>query len=274
MSEVLLEVTNVTVKAGERTLLSDITFQARAGERLALLGPNGAGKSTLMRALAGDLTPDAGAVTLRGRPLPDWPLAKLARRRSVMLQHTPVGFPVRVDEVVALGLPGRRHGNAGDALVGQLLDRFGVAHLRGRAYPSLSGGEQQRVHLARVLAQVWDTPGPRLLLLDESTSALDPAQQYRVLETLSGLAEQGGFLIVLVCHDLALAGAFASRVLMLDQGRLLADDLPARVLTPERLARVYGLRSRWLEHPDGPVLHVEGALPRSGVEGQSRSSMP
>ncbi|MEO1902088.1 MAG: heme ABC transporter ATP-binding protein [Alcanivorax sp.] len=263
MNDALLNVAGVTVRAGDRALLSEVSFQARAGERLALLGPNGAGKSTLMRALAGDLTPDAGTVTLQGRPLPDWPLAELARRRSVMLQHTPVGFPVRVDEVVSLGLPGRRQGNAGDALVGQLLDRFGVAHLRGRAYPSLSGGEQQRVHLARVLAQVWDTPGPRLLLLDESTSALDPAQQYRVLATLAALAEQGDYLIVLVCHDLPLAHAFASRVLMLDQGRLLADDTPARVLTPERLAAVYGLRSRWLDHPDGPVLHVEGALARS-----------
>ncbi|QJX01788.1 hypothetical protein HML84_04545 [Alcanivorax sp. IO_7] len=100
-----------------------------------------------------------------------------------------------------------------------------------------------------------------MLLLDESTSALDPARQYRVLEELAALAEQGDYLIVLVCHDLNLANAFASRVLMLDQGRLLADDVPARVLTPERLAAVYGLRSRWLTHPDGPVLHVEGALP-------------
>ena len=163
--------------------------------------------------------------------------------------------PAPLDDV-----PGRRHGNAADPLVGELLARFGVAALRARAWPSLSGGEQQRVQLARVLAQVWDTPGPRLLLLDESTSALDPARQYRVLEELAALAEQGDYLIVLVCHDLNLANAFASRVLMLDQGRLLADDVPARVLTPERLAAVYGLRSRWLTHPDGPVLHVEGAL--------------
>tara|TARA_A100001391_G_scaffold71050_2_gene45389 strand:+ start:14169 stop:14999 length:831 start_codon:yes stop_codon:yes gene_type:complete len=267
MSDALLDVAGVTVRAGQRTLLSQVSFQARAGERLALLGPNGAGKSTLMRVLAGDLSPDAGAVSLHGRSLRHWPLAELARRRSVMLQHTPVGFPVRADEVVALGLPGRRHGNAGDPLVGELLARFGVAHLRGRAWPSLSGGEQQRVHLARVLAQIWDTPGPRLLLLDESTSALDPAQQYRVLEQLAVLAEQGDYLIVLVCHDLNLANAFASRVLMLDQGRLLADDGPCRVLTPERLAAVYGLRSRWLEHPDGPVLHVEGALPDMAAEG-------
>lgn len=260
MNDALLNVAGVTVRAGDRTLLSEVSFLARAGERLALLGPNGAGKSTLMRALAGDLIPDAGTVALQGRPLTHWSVAELARRRSVMMQQTPVGFPVRADEVVALGLPGRRHGNATDPLVGELLARFGVASLRARAWPSLSGGEQQRVQLARVLAQVWDTPGPRLLLLDESTSALDPARQYRVLEELAALAEQGDYLIVLVCHDLNLTNAFASRVLMLDRGRLLADDAPARVLTPERLAAVYGLRSRWLTHPDGPVLHVEGAL--------------
>lgn len=269
MTEPLLSVEGLTVSAGEQVLLSDIRFQARPGERLALLGPNGAGKSTLLRALAGDLIPDTGSVTLRGRPVAEWPVAELARHRAVMMQHTPVGFPVRADEVVALGLPGRRQGDARDPLVGELLDGFGVGHLRGRAWPSLSGGEQQRVHLARVLAQIWDTPGPRLLLLDESTSALDPAQQYLTLEKLAALAEQGDYLIVLVCHDLALAGAFASRVLMLDQGRLLADDRPARVLTPERLAEVYGLRSRWLDHPDGPVLHVDGALPRPTLGGPS-----
>ncbi|QJX01789.1 ATP-binding cassette domain-containing protein [Alcanivorax sp. IO_7] len=118
MNDALLNVAGVTVRAGDRALLSEVSFQARAGERLALLGPNGAGKSTLMRALAGDLTPDAGTVRLGGRPLTDWPVAELARRRSVMMQHTPVGFPVRADEVVALGLPGRRHGNAADPLVG------------------------------------------------------------------------------------------------------------------------------------------------------------
>ncbi len=156
MSEVLLSVAGLTVRAGDRTLLSNIAFQARPGERLALLGPNGAGKSTLMRALAGDLHPHAGTVTWRGRPAHQWPVAELARQRAVMMQHTPVGFPVRADEVVAVGLPGRRHGNARDPLVGELLDWLGVAHLRGRDYPSLSGGEQQPVHLARVLAQVWD----------------------------------------------------------------------------------------------------------------------
>lgn len=256
----VLSVQELTVRAGSRCLLDRVGFQLAAGERLVVLGPNGAGKSTLMKALAGDLKPDGGSLHFLDRPLRAWPAARLARRRAVMMQQTSMGLPIRVDEVVALGLPGRRHGNAGDPLVGALLDWFGVVSLRARTFMSLSGGEQQRVHLARVLAQVWDTPGPRLLLLDESTSALDPAQQYLTLEKLAALARAGDYTVVLVCHDLALAAAFASRVLMLDGGRLVADGHPGSVLSPRRLAQVYGLDSCLIERPEGSVLHIKGAL--------------
>ncbi|KAF0807159.1 hemin importer ATP-binding subunit [Alcanivorax xiamenensis] len=263
MNEPLLRIHNLSVHAAGRALLREVNFSARAGECVALLGPNGAGKSTLLRALSGVAPVARDTVWLRGRSLENWSAGELARFRAVMSQQSSVAFPIRADEVVALGLPGRRAGNLHDPLVGELLEWLEVAPLRARAYPSLSGGEQQRVQLARVLAQIWDAEGPRLLLLDESTSALDPAQQYLTVEKLSALAAGGDCLVVLVCHDLALAGAFASRVLMLQDGVLVADGTPDKVLSPRRLAEVYGLDSCRVDLDTGTSLHIHGALRRA-----------
>ncbi|MEY1661707.1 heme ABC transporter ATP-binding protein [Isoalcanivorax beigongshangi] len=263
MTAPLLDIRNLSLSVGDKQLLRDIDFSVNAGECLALLGPNGAGKSTLLHALSGGASTVRDRIWLRGRSLAQWSGAELARFRAVMSQHTTVAFPIRVDEVVALGLPGRRGGNVRDPLVASLLEWLEVAHLRSRAYPSLSGGEQQRVQLARVLAQLWDASGPRLLLLDESTSALDPAQQYLTVEKLASLAATGDWSVVLVCHDLSLASSFASRVLMLQQGRLVADGSPDTVLTAQRLAQVYGLDCCRLPLEGRSSLHIKGALRRA-----------
>lgn len=254
----LLRVEQLGYQRGGRRLLHDASFHARPGELITLLGPNGAGKSTLLRLLAGELTPHAGRIVLRGKALEHWSAPEVARLRAVMPQHCSVTFPFTAREVVALGLPGRAGGDAHHPVVRDLMQWLGIADLGGRLYNSLSGGEQQRVQLARVLAQLGGGTGPRLLLLDECTSALDPAQQYRIMEMVALLARTGRFCVIAACHDLPLAAAHASRVLLLHQGALIADGDPLRVLAADRLASVYGLAAQ---------VDIRGPRPRINIHG-------
>ena len=243
-SHALLALTDVGLNIAGRQLLQDINVQANAGEMIVLLGPNGAGKSSLLRLLAREFSEHQGDVTLAGQSLLHWSAPNLARRRAVMPQQTPVAFPFAAAEVVALGLPGRLSGQVNHPLVYSLMSALQVDHLARRFYSGLSGGEQQRVQLARVLAQLWLTTEPKLLLLDECTSALDPAQQYRVMSLLAKLARRGDFCVIAACHDLPLAASCATRLWMLEQGQLVADGSPAEVLQPARLEKVYGIRAR------------------------------
>ena len=234
-----------------RTGLHDVSLQVRPGELLAVAGPNGAGKSTLLSLLAGERTPDEGAVLLDEVQLTSLGPADRARRIGVLPQSSSLAFAFRVDEVVALG----RLGEADRDAVRAAMEEAGVAHLAGRAYPTLSGGEKQRVHLARVLAQL---AGARraFLLLDEPTSSLDPAQQHAVL-SLARARARAGFGVVAVLHDLSLVGRYADRVLLLRDGGVQACGSPWEVLTPQLLAACYGIEAAVLSHPvDGTPLVV------------------
>lgn len=252
----MLQLNNLAVEVDKKKLVAPLTVEAAAGECIMLLGPNGAGKSTLLRAIAGSAVATKHSIEFLGRSLNQWPAVELARHRGVLGQQVMVTSSIRVDELVSLGLPSRRAGNRDDPLVLKLLVWLDVAYLRSRVFSSLSGGEQQRVQLARVLAQVWECTGPRMLLLDESTSALDPAQQYLVMEKLTLLVRERGFLVIMVCHDLYLAETYATRIWLLERGRLAVDGSPASVLIPEHLAQVYGLDVVRQDHR----LVIRGAL--------------
>jgi iron complex transport system ATP-binding protein len=251
----LLTLTGVRVRAGDAVLLDDVDLDVRPGEVLAVVGPNGAGKSTLVSVLAGDRTPDAGEAAWTGTPLGAIRHAELARLRAVLLQENQVSFPFRVVDVVRMGrAPWQGTGPADDdAVVARALDAADVTGLAERRYPSLSGGEKARTSFARLLAQ--DTS---VLLLDEPTAALDVRHTEQVLRH-ARLHAYGGGAVVVVLHDLALAAAWADRVLVLDGGRVAALGTPADVLTSALLSRVY-------EHPVDVIAHpVTGgllALPR------------
>lgn len=243
----------VTVRRGGRALLDGVDLTVRAGELLALVGPNGAGKSTLLAALSGDVTggpargeADEGAVLLFGRPLPEWTPPQLALRRAVLPQEASVSFPFPVAELVAMGRApwaGLCAPGADDAAVAAAMDGTGVAHLAGRRFPTLSGGERARVMLARVLAQ--DT---QVLMLDEPTAALDIRHQELVLSIARQISEDGGAVIV-VLHDLGLAAAYAHRVAILSGGRIAAQGAPADVFTASLLGNVYQHEVEVLPHP-------------------------
>ncbi|MFD7023776.1 heme ABC transporter ATP-binding protein [Promicromonospora sukumoe] len=252
----LLTLAGVRVTAGDAVLLDGVDLEIRPGEVLVVVGPNGAGKSTLVSVLAGDRAPDGGEAAWTGTPLGAVRTAELARLRAVLLQENQVSFPFRVIDVVRMGrAPWQSSGKQAsstsaddDAVVARALAAADVVGLAERRFPTLSGGEKARTSFARLLAQ--DTT---LLLLDEPTAALDVRHTEHVLRHARRHASEGGAVVV-VLHDLALAAAWADRVLVLDGGRVAAVGAPAEVLTADLLSRVY-------EHPVDVVRHpVTGGL--------------
>jgi iron complex transport system ATP-binding protein len=235
------------VRIGGARLLDAVSVTAAPGTVTAILGPNGAGKSTALRLLAGERMPTSGRALLQGRPLASYAAGELALRRAVVSQHVQLGFAFSVAEVVAMGGAGARSGGAAlAAQVAAAMDETGIATLAGRDVQSLSGGEQQRVQMARALVQLAcgeAVRGPGLLLLDEPTASLDLRHQLDVLAAARRRA-RGGTAVVAVLHDLNLAARFADRIVVLAAGRLAAAGPPATVLTPALLAEVFGVTTQ------------------------------
>jgi len=234
-----LEARNLRYSRGGRLLIDSLDLSLVPGELVALIGPNGAGKSTLLRMLTGFLTPDYGECRLGDRPLAEWPRVRLAQRRAVMRQQNPVAFSLPAAAVVAMG---RAPWPGGDtqAVVEEVMALTDCGKLAERDYRQLSGGEQQRVQLARVLAQLWQNGAPRgWLFLDEPTSALDLFWQQQALRLLHRLSRQKDFSVCIVLHDLNLAALWADRILLLHQGRLVAQGPAQAVMTEETLRRWY-----------------------------------
>ena len=270
----LLHARDVHLSYAGRDVLRGVTLRAQPGRLLALVGPNGAGKSSLLKLLAGLNTPSSGKVTLDGRSLLDWSPMLLACRRAMLSQRVQLGFAFRVEEVVLLGRsPHGMHtaGSVDQGIVEAALLAVQAAHLRGRNYLELSGGEQQRVQLARVLAQVWERgDGPTWLLLDEPEAGLDIAHQHHVLQRAHVFARQGHGVIA-VLHDLNLAARYADEVALLARGQLLRCGSPLHALDPDVLSRVYGIalrRSAVVGSPDS--LLILPAEPRAEAAVDSR----
>jgi iron complex transport system ATP-binding protein len=242
------------LRRGSRWALRGVSLTVAPGQVVALVGPNGAGKSTLLRVLAGELRPHTGDVALDGEPLARMDAAAVARRRALLVQHASLTAPFLVEEVVALGRhacgPGPAHAEA--AAIDGALAFVGARALRGRCYTELSGGEQQRVQLARALAQVWTaSPGRgRSLLLDEPSASLDPGHASEVLARVRRFAATG-VAVVLALHDLQAAARFADRVVLLADGSVQAAGPPREVIAPGPLARAFGVSFDVLPHPEG-----------------------
>lgn len=242
-----LELSNVSIELGGRPVLHDINLSIHPGIMTAILGPNGSGKSTLLSVMSGERKPDRGYVLLDNKPLGEWSLPALASRRAVLPQSPSLQFGFSVSEIVHLGLGPYGTGSArNDArLIDQAMHKSGIHHLAERNYLHLSGGEKQRTHFARVLAQIADgkSQGPGYLLLDEPTSNLDPAHQHQILAQSSTLARQGNG-VVAVLHDLNLAAAWAGHIILLANGQIAAAGHPHDVLIPDIIEKVFTIRTR------------------------------
>lgn len=239
----------LTVRKGGRAILDGVSLSLEPEHLTAILGPNGAGKSTLLRCLAGSLRSDSGEVRIGAVHMADVPASELARRRAVLTQENSLGFAFSVFEVVQLGRTphaGRSDAATDRQAVLAALEAAGVAHLAGRDFTTLSGGEKQRVHLARALAQIWPfrgSGGDKFLLLDEPTNNLDLAHQHRLLGFARRLAEDG-LAVAAVLHDPNLASAYAHRVAILKDGRKVADGPVAEVMRADAVSDVYGIDLR------------------------------
>ncbi|EFE09136.1 heme ABC transporter ATP-binding protein [Citrobacter youngae] len=236
-------------RAAGRSVIDDVSLTLAKGELVALIGPNGAGKSTLLRLLTGFLKPVTGRCALAGKALDDWPTQTLSRHRAVMRQQTQLGFDWPVETVIAMGrAPWTQRSEP--RLIAQVMEITGCSPLAGRQYAALSGGEQQRVQLARALAQLWCDGAPRgWLFLDEPTSALDLYHQQHLLRLLKKLVASGALHVCIVLHDLNLAALWADRIVLLHNGRLVSQGTPADVLQADDLKRWYGAQVHVGHHP-------------------------
>ncbi len=233
---------------GGTPILHGVDLDVLPGEVTVVVGPNGSGKSTLLKALCGDL-PFNGAVTLNGRPLKTLKSWEAATLRAVLPQSSTLTFPYTVLEVVRIGLTSGTSGVPRDvleALPELALERVDLAGFGGRFYQDLSGGEQQRVQLARTLCQVWHPVFegvPRYLLLDEPVSSLDIRHQLGIMNVAREFAAAGGGVLA-VLHDLNLTAMFADRVVVLNCGRVGAFGRPAEAINDAMLADVFGAALR------------------------------
>lgn len=239
----MIEAGNVNVSIGKAHIVHDASFVAQAGEVTVLVGPNGSGKTTLLRALSGDLS-YSGTVRINGRDCRDLSSWRMAEKRAVLPQAITLAFPFTVREIVRLGLTSGRSGVSGSDLSdlpGRALERVDLAGFAGRYYQELSGGEQQRVQLARVLCQVWEPVldgEPRWLFLDEPVSSLDIKHQIIVMEIAADFARRGGGVIA-VLHDLNLTSMFAGHIIVMHRGRIDASGSPREVLDDGMFSRVF-----------------------------------
>ncbi len=230
-----LDLRGVACRLGGERVLEDISARAERGRLTAVVGPNAAGKSTLLRCVVGVEQREAGEVRLDGTSIDDLRGQTLAARVAFVPQRPIVSAQFTVEEIVRLGA---RAGGNGRDVVASVLDAMELTDLRGRLYHRLSVGQQQRVSVARALAQLRDEG---LLVLDEPTSALDLQHVERTLRVLRQAATTRRAIVVLAIHDLAVAASAADDVWLLDHGRLVAAGAAAEVMLPGRLTPVFGV---------------------------------
>ena len=265
-------------RGASRPVVADVDLRVPPGGLYAILGPNGSGKSTLVRLLLGALSPERGTVLYAGRAVRAWPRRTLAQQVGVVPQAQAVAFPLTAHQFVAMGRYPHlglltRESATDRRAIDRAMERCNVADLAQRQFGTLSGGERQRVRIARALAQE-----PSVLILDEPTASLDIRHEMATLELLRQLVTREGVTVLVVTHNLNLAARYAHRLLLMSQGRAVAEGPPGKVLSRGTVEQVYAWPVAETVHP-GPG-HDTGApqiLPlawESGDTGPSRQLQP
>lgn len=261
----MIEVSGISVRLSGKTIVHDVGFTAKSGELTAIAGPNGSGKTTTMKAVSGELIYE-GSVRLNGDEVLSLKPWQLASVRGVLPQASAISFPFTVHEIVRMGLTSGinlRPDNA-DETAARALASVDLTGFEGRFYQELSGGEQQRVQLARVLCQIAEPivdGRPCWLLLDEPVSSLDISHQLTIMALARNFCERGGGVIA-VMHDLNLTALFADRIVLMKSGRLAVEGSVRDVLTDDTLQSVFGCRLRVNQAPaDGtPFVLAHSAM--------------
>ena len=242
----MITASNISISAGSKQLLRDVDVAVHAGVNV-VLGANGAGKSTLIKCLTGALTPDKGEVVLDECPLSDYTLVALAQKRAVLpqtqLHWHALTFPFTANEIVLMGrvpYADSRSRTSDDRIVDEVLDAVDAHSFKERIFSTLSGGEQQRVQLARVLAQIWQQDNA-CLFLDEPTSSLDLRFQHSVLKLVKSLAAQKQWAVMVALHDIRLAKAYGDNVLLMKHGEIVRRGAVSDTLTPDNIGEVFNI---------------------------------
>ncbi|MGW1374028.1 ABC transporter ATP-binding protein [Streptomyces sp. NPDC002446] len=248
-----IDIEELSVEVAGTRLVHELTLRAGSGRLVGLVGPNGSGKSTLLRCVYRALRPAAGTVRLDGAELHAMTARESARHLAALPQEAATDFDFTAAEVVAMGrLPHQRGGSgrpsdADREICAAALARVGAGHLGGRGFLSLSGGEKQRVLIARALAQQ-----PQVLVLDEPTNHLDIAQQLEVLSLVRG----SGLTVLTALHDLNLAAVHCDELYVIAHGRIVASGAPHDVLTEDLLAEVFHVRAHRVRHPESGAVQL------------------
>jgi iron complex transport system ATP-binding protein len=257
----MLSANNLTFRVGTRALVEDVTASFEPGRLHLIVGANGAGKSTLIKLLTRLMRPHTGTIEYDGAHIGGWSERELARRRAVLSQAVEVAFSMPVRELVMMGrYPhfGARPGASDLHICEEVMRYFEVDAMADRSYGTLSGGEKQRVQFARVLAQIWRPieGAARYLFLDEPLTFLDIRHQIDFMNKVRSFASQPDVVAVGVVHDLSLAARFSDRLLLLHQGRILADGSPSEVLREEHLRTAFQVSPVLLTNPATGDRHV------------------
>ena len=249
-------VKHLQVSYGQRPVLRDLSIEVPEGAFFIIIGPNSSGKTTLLRAIAGAVKPQQGQVDIWGTPVGHFSKKALARLVAVVPQRVATDIPFTVREVVLMG----RSPHVGWMgleqprdleLAEEAMTFTNVGHLAQRPLPQLSGGELQRVSIARALCQQ-----PRLILLDEPTAALDPAHQVNIMDLMAQLQQERGLTVVMVSHDINLAAMYGDTLLLLKDGRVVGKGAPSEILTYQILEEAYGCMLLVDENPLGKFPRV------------------
>ena len=247
-----IDILNVSMAISpEHYLLRDLSARLNRGELTVIIGPNGAGKSSLLKVIANEVKHSSlkGYVTIFGKKNSEWNIGQLARQFAYLPQASLLNFPFRVEEVVALGrIPHATSKRDNDSIIQQSMTLTDVDVLRDHLYPQLSGGEKQRVHLARAFAQIWPNPDgedrvlPRFLLLDEPTTALDIGHQHALMAQIKSMSKNGvGVLVVM--HDFSLAAQYADRIIAMQAGSIIADGCVEDVFSDQLIAQLFNVKA-------------------------------
>lgn len=251
----MLKAENLSFQIGSKTLIDNVSLTLMPGELTMVLGPNGAGKSTLLKLLTGTETPRQGQIFYDDRPLSYIPLATQARQKAVLSQLLSLPFDLSVLEVVMMGRYPYFDLNptaSDNQIADYCLESVGMSRFKTRAFTSLSGGEKQKIHLARVLAQLHRQPNDtstKYLFLDEPISALDIQYQHQILGLVRNLAQQNMVVFVIV-HDINLALQYAQKVVLMAEGRIYGMGTADQVLTETAIEAVFNLRPYFMTHPE------------------------
>lgn len=243
----MIKAQNISYKIGEKTIIENINLEINCGEITTILGANGAGKSTLLKCLSGMIKQSDGEIFFDHKKIGDYSVKELAKKRAVLSQSNPVTFAFSVSEIVAMGRNpySDRFEKGNEKIIEEALKQVDALHLKNRIFFTLSGGEQQRVQLARVLVQIWRRE-KAYLFLDEPTSALDLKHQYELLKIIKNLVKDYEIAVIAILHDINLAANFSDKAILLKAGKLFKYGLKKDVLNEENLAEIFDVQIKSL----------------------------